>query len=71
MAAIYNEYAATVPGAIPLDANVNAQLYNLASKDHRYDGPITDITYNPPDTSMLASPRGPAGMRPPGSVRRV
>jgi YVTN family beta-propeller protein len=52
VAALYNQYA-VVNEKTQLNANVNAQLYNLAFKDHRYAGAITDITYQAENGSDL------------------
>jgi kumamolisin len=44
VAAVYNQYA-TSAGKIPLNANVNAQLYDLAFRHHLHSGAITDVNY--------------------------
>jgi kumamolisin len=61
LVAMYNQYA-TANGKVALEGNVNEQLYNLAARDHRYAGAITDITYGPKDSSQLfPNPNGWTG----------
>jgi hypothetical protein len=55
---LYNQYAAHA-GKQSLNANVNQQLYNLASHDHKYAGAITDITFGAKDGSDLLGNAGP------------
>jgi kumamolisin len=52
VAAVYNQYAESA-GKIPFNANVSAQLYNLAFRPHLHPRALTDITYKAENSADL------------------